>query len=162
MASTTGTTPGNSDAAAENLTLIRKNGTWAVCKLKPSCAEHVEVVTALLTEAAGDATQTVFAAMTPTELSVVVGTDKVRRIHAATCAQAEVTVDDGWACFVVEGAMAFNIVGVMAKLSSCLAAARVSLLAQSTFDTDYIFVKEDKVQAAETAFTDSGIVVNRQ
>ena len=162
MASAAGTTPGGFDAAERSLTLLLKNGTWAVCKLKPSCPEHVEVVAALLTEAAGDATQTFFAAMTPTELSVVVGAGKVRRIHAATCAQAEVTVDEGWACFVVEGAMAFNIVGVMAKLSSCLAAARVSLLAQSTFDTDYIFVKEDKVQAAETAFTQSGIVVKRQ
>ena len=101
-----------------NLTLIRRNGTFAVLKLDPFCEEHVSAAASLLVGAADD--DVAFIARTPTEVSAVVGSDKVRRIHAATCAQAAVVVDDGWACFMVEGTMAFSIVGVMARLRSHL------------------------------------------
>ena len=143
-----------------NLTLIRRKGTFAVLKLDPFCEEHVSAAASLLVGAADD--EIAFIARTPTEVSAVVGSDKVRRIHAATCAQAAVVVDDGWACFMVEGTMAFSIVGIMARLSGCLAAAGVSLLAQSTFDTDYIFVKAEKAQAAEEAMAGIGVTIKQR
>jgi hypothetical protein len=61
-------------------------------------------------------------------------------------------IDSGWAGYMVVGPMEFSLVGIMARLSQCLAAAGVSLLAQSTFDTDYVFVKEADVPSAERAF----------
>ena len=61
--------------------------------------------------------------------------------------------DGGWTAFEVQGPMEFEIVGVMAKLSSTLAEKGVSLLAQSTFDTDYIYVKKvsEAIEAWELA-----------
>ena len=50
----------------------------------------------------------------------------------------------------------------MAYLSGCLAAAGVSLLAQSTFDTDYIFVKAEKAQAAEEAMAGIGVTIEQR
>lgn len=50
-------------------------------------------------------------------------------------------------------------VGVMAQLSSTLAQADISLLAQSSFDTDYIFVKEANKAAATKALEASGCTV---
>jgi len=63
------------------------------------------------------------------------------------------TRDDGWRAFKVEGPLDFGIVGIMAKLSSALAAAQVPLFAISTFDTDYIFVKADNLKSAIAALT---------
>ena len=152
--------PGMAGATIPNLTLVRRRGTFAVCQLNPSCPEHVSVAASLFTEAAKDhKIQTVFLSMCPTEISAIVGSDKLRRVHAATCAQNAVSVDDGWVCFVVEGSMAFNVLGVMAQLSSTLAEAGISLLAQSTYDTDYIFVKAEKANAAHEAFSEKGMTI---
>jgi hypothetical protein len=50
----------------------------------------------------------------------------------------------------VEGTLPFSAVGVLAALASTLAEAGVSVFALSTFDTDYLFVKEkDLTEAVE-------------
>ena len=59
--------------------------------------------------------------------------------------------DTGWACFKVEGPLEFNLVGILAGIASVLAEAQVSIFALSTFDTDYILVKREQVQAAKEA-----------
>ena len=59
--------------------------------------------------------------------------------------------DVGWACFKVEGPLEFELVGVLAGISSVLAEAGVSIFAVSTFDTDYILVKREQVEAAKEA-----------
>jgi len=71
-------------------------------------------------------------------------------------------VDGPWACLGVAGTMYFSLVGVMAELSGCLAEAGIPLLAQSTYDTDYLFVKEEKLEAAIAALLASGIHVEEQ
>ena len=50
-------------------------------------------------------------------------------------------VEAGWSGIKIVGPLDFSLVGVMAELSSLLAAAGISLLAVSSFDTDYLFVK---------------------
>jgi len=59
--------------------------------------------------------------------------------------------DTGWACFKVEGPLEFSLVGILAGIASVLAEAQVSIFALSTFDTDYILVKREQVQAAKEA-----------
>ena len=53
--------------------------------------------------------------------------------------------------------MKFDVVGIMAALSTALATAGISLLAQSTFDTDYIFLKSEQLESAKSAFLIEGI-----
>jgi hypothetical protein len=66
----------------------------------------------------------------------------------------------GWACFKVEGPLEFSLVGVLAGITSVLAEAKVPIFALSTFDTDYILVKREQVQAAKVALTTAGYKVN--
>lgn len=57
----------------------------------------------------------------------------------------------GWRCLRVEGTIPFSVIGVLASLTGPLAEAGVSVFAVSTFDTDYLLVKEahwDKTVAA--------------
>jgi hypothetical protein len=56
--------------------------------------------------------------------------------------------EGGWRCLRVAGAMPFSAVGVLASLTAPLAEAGVSVFAVSTFDTDYLLVKEDVWQRA--------------
>ena len=68
--------------------------------------------------------------------------------------------DPGWACFKVEGPLEFELVGVLAGISTALAAAGGPIFALSTFDTDYILVKQVQIQVARDAFSTAGFTVN--
>jgi uncharacterized protein len=69
--------------------------------------------------------------------------------------------DTGWACFKVEGPLDFSLVGVLAGISSVLAEVGVSIFAVSTFDMDYILVKQEQAQAAKEALTSTGYQVHQ-
>jgi hypothetical protein len=67
--------------------------------------------------------------------------------------------DVGWACFKVEGPLEFSLVGILAGIASLLAEAKIPIFALSTFDTDYILVKREQVQAAKEALRAAGYSV---
>ena len=56
--------------------------------------------------------------------------------------------DSGWSCLQVIGPLDFGMTGILADLSTLLANAGISLFAISTFDTDYILVKTEKLALA--------------
>ena len=55
---------------------------------------------------------------------------------------AEVTAERDWRAFKVEGPLEFALTGVLARLAAPLAEAGISLFAVSTYDTDYLLVRE--------------------
>jgi GNAT superfamily N-acetyltransferase len=57
----------------------------------------------------------------------------------------------GWRCLRVAGTIPFSAVGVLASLAVPLAEAHISVFALSTFDTDYLLVKEQNLPAAMAA-----------
>jgi len=64
--------------------------------------------------------------------------------------------EDGWRCLMVEGPLDFAVTGLLAGLASVLAQAGVSIFAISTFDTDYILVKDAGLDTALTALVAAG------
>lgn len=75
-----------------------------------------------------------FLGKTDEELSLVCRTEDV---PAATTER-----DDGWKGFRIEGVLEFSMVGILSKLSGILAENEIGLFAVSTYNTDYILVKE--------------------
>jgi hypothetical protein len=69
---------------------------------------------------------------------------------------AGVSAQRGWRAFKVLGPLDFALTGVLATLSGALAQAGISLFALSTFDTDYILVREGDVPAARRALRSAG------
>lgn len=62
-----------------------------------------------------------------------------------------VRAERGWRAFRVEGPLDFSLFGVLARIAVPLAQARVPIFAISTFDTDYVLVREhDLDRAADT------------
>lgn len=59
--------------------------------------------------------------------------------------------ETGWTCIKVLGPLDFSLTGILADISAVLAKVEISIFAISTFDTDYILVKSEKLQAAKTA-----------
>ena len=84
---------------------------------------------------------------TADELSVVCRQDAVPE---------GVVAERGWRCLRVAGTMAFSVVGVLASLIAPLAEAGISVFALSTFDTDYLLVKEEDMTVALDALRRRG------
>ena len=59
-----------------------------------------------------------------------------------------VNKEDGWRILKILGVLDFNLVGVISKISAILANEGISVFVVSTFNTDYILVKEDNAQRA--------------
>lgn len=67
--------------------------------------------------------------------------------------------EGGWRAFRVEGPLPFSLTGVLAALSAPLAEGGISVFAISTYDTDYLMVKEEQLEEA-AAFLRQSLVVN--
>ena len=67
--------------------------------------------------------------------------------------------EDGWRAFRVKGSMDFALVGVLARLAGILAAQGIPIFAVSTFDTDYILVKEADFGRALAALAGAGFEI---
>jgi uncharacterized protein len=67
--------------------------------------------------------------------------------------------EDGFRCLEVAGPLPFEATGVLASLATPLARARIPILAISTFDTDYLFVRQERLAAALRALERAGHAV---
>lgn len=56
--------------------------------------------------------------------------------------------DDKWKGFRIQGVLDFSLIGILSKISSILADNKIGIFAVSTFNTDYILVKEENFDKA--------------
>jgi hypothetical protein len=119
------------------LTLVVLPDTFAVCRLNPDAGLPDWAFTGA------------FSSITRTaaELSIV-------------CPQilvpADVKCESDWRCLQVAGTLDFSLTGIMAALTSVLAEAGISIFVISTFDTDYLLVKADKLENAIKVLSAAG------
>jgi len=67
-----------------------------------------------------------------------------------------------WKCFKIEGPLDFALIGILSKLSTLLADSGISIFAISTYDTDYILVKSDKLAKSIKVFESNGISIIKE
>lgn len=70
--------------------------------------------------------------------------------------------ESGWRIFKIEGPLDFALTGILVAVGKPLADAGVSIFAVSTYDTDYVMVKEQNVEKAVRALAAAGHHVERQ
>ncbi|MDO8452783.1 MAG: ACT domain-containing protein [bacterium] len=123
-----------------NLTLKILSSTFAVCQLPRE------------SDIPSWATKGALSSITKTnnELSVVCEQELIPE---------GVKADKDWRALMVQGPLDFSLVGILANLSSILASAGVSIFAISTYDTDYLLVKEESLEKAIEALSASGHTV---
>lgn len=69
--------------------------------------------------------------------------------------------EDGWRGFRIRGVIDFSLVGVLSELSAVLAENGIGIFAVSTYNTDYILVKEERFREALKALEKAGHTVAR-
>jgi hypothetical protein len=87
---------------------------------------------------------------TPNELSIVCTANEV---------PPDVEAQRGYRGLAVRGPLDFGLVGIVAGLSSALAAASISICVVSTHDTDYLFVREAELDRAIASLRGAGYTV---
>lgn len=115
-----------------HLDLLR--GDYAIAKLAPDAA---------IPEWAGG--ELVSITRTGDELSIICAT-----------IPPEVDGERGWRCLKVRGPLDFSLTGVLASIAAPLAEAAVPIFSISTFDTDYILVREFDLERAKQALIRAG------
>jgi hypothetical protein len=75
-------------------------------------------------------------------VSITRTADELSVVCPAAQVPPGVQAEAGWRCVRVAGKMEFSMVGVLAALVSPLADAGISVFAVSTFDTDFLLVKD--------------------
>ncbi len=76
---------------------------------------------------------------TSEELSIVCVLDAV---------PTEVQAERGWRVFKVQGPLDFGLTGILASIAVPLAGQKISIFAISTYDTDYILVRQEAFELA--------------
>ncbi|NMA83441.1 MAG: ACT domain-containing protein [Epulopiscium sp.] len=92
-----------------------------------------------------------FVGKTDEEISVVCQTRNLPKNY--------LECENGWKAFRIEGILDFSLVGILAQISSVLANHEISIFAISTFNTDYILVKKDKLSKAVYILEQEGFEV---
>jgi len=107
-------------------------GSFAICRLAPDA------------RVPSWATRGHFSSVTrtPEELSIVCETRAL---------PLEVGGERGWRALMVEGPLEFGLTGILAGLAGTLAASAVSIFNISTYDTDYLFVRDADLARAIAA-----------
>ncbi len=87
---------------------------------------------------------------TPEELSVVC---KQRYVPP------DIKAELGWRVIKVQGPLDFDLVSLLASITAPLANAGISIFVISSFETDYVLVKEKSLDLAVEALTSVGFLV---
>ena len=111
-------------------------GTYMICRLAPG--EPVPEW------ASGDL---VSVTRTADELSIVCRDEDL---------PGDVQSEPGWRCLRIAGTLDFSLVGVIARITTILADAGLSVFIMSTFDTDYFLVRELDLERAIKALEEAG------
>ncbi|MGA8265079.1 MAG: ACT domain-containing protein [Ignavibacteriaceae bacterium] len=76
---------------------------------------------------------------TDNELSIVCPENRVPN---------NIEVEKNWRTIKVLGPLGFSLTGILASIANALSEAKISIFAISTFDTDYILVKNKNLERA--------------
>ena len=90
---------------------------------------------------------------TDEELSVVCVEEKVYKSAYA--------VDKGWKALRIKEVLDFSLVGILYKISKILAENNIGIFAVSTYNTDYILVKEENINKATEKLDENGYKISK-
>lgn len=64
--------------------------------------------------------------------------------------------EDGWRGFRITGTLDFSLIGILSEISAILADNNIGIFVVSTYNTDYILVKEQNIEKAVKSLSEKG------
>lgn len=87
---------------------------------------------------------------TDEELSIVCNSECLPQNEAIS------DVENDWKCIKVEGVLDFSLTGILSSLANPLAKNNISIFAISTFNTDYLLIKNHSIEKAKVVLENDG------
>jgi hypothetical protein len=88
--------------------------------------------------------------------AVIRTSDELTVVCRETNIPGNVKFESGWRVLKVQGPLEFSQVGVISKLATTLADVDASIFILSTYDTDYILIKDSNLKQAIRALQQVG------
>ena len=73
----------------------------------------------------------------------------------------DTSCEKGWRCFKVKGPIDFSETWILASLAQPLARANISIFALSTYDTDYLFVRDKDISRTIEVLVGEGFSIRQ-
>jgi uncharacterized protein len=89
-------------------------------------------------------------------ISITRNTDELSIVCPQAWVPKDVTQEAGWRALKMQGPFDLSMTGVLAPVATALAAAQVNIFVVSTYDTDYVLVKEAKLGEALNTLESAG------
>jgi uncharacterized protein len=86
-------------------------------------------------------------------------TDELSVVCESNYVPENIKCDKGWQILKIADVLDLSLTGITAKFSTALADAGVNLCVIATYDTDYIMVKEEKLETAKSALINAGFII---
>ncbi len=86
--------------------------------------------------------------------------DEVSVVCPQSLVPPDVLCERGWRLIGMRGPLDFSLTGVLSAVSAVLAQNRISLFTVSTYDTDYLLVKQKDIEKAVNALKNAGYDIN--
>ena len=93
--------------------------------------------------------------------SITRTTEELSVVCPENLVPVDVRAETGWRALRVAGVIDFSVTGVLAGLTAPLAEAGISVFALSTYNTDYLLVKEHDLGRAIEVLRDAGHILAR-
>lgn len=92
-------------------------------------------------------------------LSMIRTEDELSVVAPSAGVPSHAKAERGWRALHVEGKLDLGLTGILAAITVPLAAAKIPVFALSTYDTDYILVRDSMLDAALDALRAAGHTV---
>lgn len=89
-------------------------------------------------------------------LSITRTSDELSVVCPEECIPDNIKSEKDWRILKIEGPLDFSLTGILAGISTILSGRKISIFAVSTFDTDYILVKDSYIDCAIEALESKG------
>ena len=87
--------------------------------------------------------------------------DELSVVCESSYVPAEVKQDGEWRLLKIAAILDLSLTGITAKFSTALANAGVNLCVIATYQTDYILVKQEKLEIAIVALQNAGFIIQQ-
>ena len=92
--------------------------------------------------------------------SLTVTQDEISWVGPSCCVPGDCLLrEDGWRAFQVCGVLDFSLIGILARLTGLLSQHSIPVFAISTYNTDYLLIKEDFLSRAIEALRSGEISI---
>lgn len=79
--------------------------------------------------------------------------DELSIVCTDTCIPDDIKCEKDWRILKALGPLDFSLIGILSKISTILAQNGISIFAVSTYDTDYILIKDKDINNAIDALS---------